>query len=75
MFLSVVSLPPPMSRTRAELDVDSLLKVLLVLVVVWLATELVGVIFGALAALLELAQSVIAVVILVLVVLWLLDRI
>ena len=73
--MGVVSVQSAMTRARAALDVDGLFRLLLVLFVVWLATEVLGVIFGALAALLELAQSVIAVVVLVLVVLWLLDRI
>jgi hypothetical protein len=64
-----------MSRTRGGLEVEDLLKLLLVLVVVWLALKIVGFVLSAFAALLEIGETVVAVAILVLVVLWLLDRI
>jgi hypothetical protein len=64
-----------MRPTRAAVEVEDLLKIVLVLVVVWLALEIVdgfldvlGWLFGPLRGLLGLA-------VLLLIVLWLLDRI
>lgn len=57
---------------RGKLDVDGLLKIVLVLVVVWLALEILGefvnLLFGSLA-------PIVGLVVLVLIVLYLLDRI
>ncbi|WP_436925550.1 DUF7554 family protein [Halosimplex amylolyticum] len=58
--------------TRADLDVETLLKIVLVLVVVWIAIEILdaalSIVFGPL-------KSVFGLIIVVLIVLWLLDRI
>lgn len=59
-----------MPPERAALDVDDLLKIILVLVIVWLAievvTEFLGFLFGPLS-------SVIGLVLLVVLVLWYFD--
>jgi len=73
--LSVVSQPVGMSRARGGLDTDSLLKLVLVLVVVWLALEVLEAFVGALAAVLGLARPFIGLVVVALIVLWLLDEI
>lgn len=57
---------------RAELEVESLLKIVLVLVVVWLALQILGEFVNTLAA---LVGPVIGLLIAALIVLWLLDRI
>ena len=57
---------------RAAIDVETLLKVVLVLVVIWLVLEIVG---SFLRVILGPLPEVIGVVIVVLIVLWLLDRI
>ncbi|AXG05566.1 hypothetical protein DU500_03455 [Haloplanus rubicundus] len=61
--------------SRAAVEVEDLLKVVLVLVVVWLALEIVGEVFDLFVGLLNLFPTVIGVLIVVLIVLWLLDRI
>lgn len=61
---------------RAALDTDTLLKLVLVLVAVWLVLEIVGFIIGALFGVFgRLFRSVLGLAILVLIVLFLLDRI
>jgi hypothetical protein len=60
--------------SRAAVEVEDLLKVVLVLVVVWLALEIVGEVFDLFVGLLNLFPTVIGVLIVVLIVLWLLDR-
>jgi len=64
-----------MSRTLGGFDTGSLLKLVLVLVVVWLALELLETFVGVLAAVLGIARPLLGLLILALVVLWLLDRI
>jgi len=59
---------------RAELDVDTLLKILLVLVVVWIALEVVGEILGLFAWLLGPLQPLLGLALVVLIVLYLTDR-
>jgi len=54
--------------TRADLDVQTLLKLVLVFVLVWVALEVLELVLGPLTPLFGL-------VIVVLIVLWLLDRI
>lgn len=56
---------------RGALEAEDLLKLVLLLVVVWIALEILGEIIG----LLGLIPNVLGIVIIVLVVLWLLDRI
>lgn len=59
---------------RAELDVDTLLKVVLVLIVVWIGLEIVEGIFGILGFLLGPFQPLLGLVVIVLIVLWLTGR-
>lgn len=61
--------------TRGELDVEDLLRLVLVLVVVWLALEIVGGVLGILADLLGPLRPLLGVVVVALIVLWLLDHI
>lgn len=56
---------------RAALEVETLLKVVLVLVVVWLALEVVG---GVVRLVLGPLPEIIGLLVVVLIVLWLLDR-
>jgi hypothetical protein len=59
---------------RAELEVEDLLKVVLVLVVVWLALAILRGIVGTTLEILELLEPFIALIAAALIVLWLLDR-
>jgi len=59
---------------RAAVEVEDLLKIVLVLVVVWLALEIVGEVFDLFVGLLNLLPTVVGLLIVVLIVLWLLDR-
>jgi hypothetical protein len=61
--------------TRASLEVEDLLKLVLVLVVAWLALEVVGEVLDLFASLLGLFRPLIGLIVVVLIVLWLLDRI
>lgn len=61
--------------TRGEIDVEDLLKLILVLVVIWLVLEIVGGVLGVLGHLLGPLRPLVGVVVLALIVLWLLDRI
>ena len=67
-------LPSP-GTDRAELEVEDLLRVVLVLVVVWLVLEIIGGILGILGELLGPLRPLIGLAVIVLIVLWLLDRI
>ena len=58
---------------RADIDVDTLLKI--VLAVVWLALEIVGEILGVFSALFAPFSSLLGLTLIVLIVLYLLDRI
>lgn len=60
---------------RADIDVDTLLKIVLVLAVVWLALEIVGEILGVFSALFAPFSSLLGLTLIVLIVLYLLDRI
>lgn len=60
--------------SRAAVEVEDLLKVVLVLVVVWLALEIVGGVFDLFVGLLNLLPTVMGVLIVVLIALWLFDR-
>lgn len=59
----------------AKLDVDDLLKIVLVLVVIWLILEIAGEILQLTFGLLGPLQPIIGLIVLILIVLWLLDRI
>ena len=56
---------------RATVEVETLLKVILVLVIVWLALEILG---GVVRFVLGPLPEIVGLVIVVLIVLWLLDR-
>jgi hypothetical protein len=60
---------------RADIDVDTLLKVVLVLAVVWLVLEVLGELLGALAWLLAPLPKLFGLALIVLIVLYLFDRI
>lgn len=60
---------------RAKLDVDTLLKLILVLVAIWLAVSIVSDIVGTFTHILGPFSNVLGLVVLLLIVLWLLDRI
>jgi hypothetical protein len=60
---------------RGSIDAETILQVILVLILVWLAIEIIDVVFGFLGALLWPVTNIIVLIIAVLIVLWLLDRI
>jgi hypothetical protein len=67
-----------MDRTdadRADVDVDDLLKLILVLAIVWLLVEIVGTVLNLTFALVDAISPLLAVVIVVLIALRLTDRI
>jgi hypothetical protein len=59
---------------RAAIEVETLLKIILVLAVVWLALEVLELFVETLAFVLEALPKLLGVAIIVLVVLYLLDR-
>ena len=64
--------PPAMDR--AKLDVDTLLKILLVLILVWIGLEIVGEVLGLFAAILGPLQPLLGLLLVALIVLYLLDK-
>lgn len=64
-----------MRGTRAAVEAEDLLKVVLVLVVVWLVLEVVGEVLDIFTALLGPFRPLLGLAVVVLIVLWLLDRI
>ena len=58
-----------------NLDVEDLLKIVLVLVLVWIVIEIISEVLGLFAWLLGPFRPLLGLVIVVLIVLWLLDRI
>jgi len=62
-----------MTLDRASIEAETLLKVVLVLVVVWLALEIVGEVLDLFAFLLGPLRPLVGLVVLALIVLWLLD--
>jgi len=60
---------------RAELEVESLLKIVLVLVLIWIALEVISEVLGIVSWLLGPLQPILGLVLVALIVLWLLDRI
>lgn len=63
-----------MTDTRGELEVESLLKIVLALVAVLLVLEIVGTVLGSIASLLGPFVLVVQLAIAAMIVLWLLDR-
>jgi Na+/alanine symporter len=59
---------------RAKLDAESLLKIILVLVVVWLVFQIVHEVLGVLSTIVPFS-NLIGLIIVLLIALWLLDRI
>ncbi|KAB1192858.1 hypothetical protein GJR96_05125 [Haloferax sp. MBLA0076] len=64
-----------MRTNRGALEVDDLLKLVLVLVLIWLVLEIIGEILGLFTALLGPFRPLLGLVVAALIVLWLLDRI
>jgi Ca2+/H+ antiporter len=60
---------------RGDLEVESLLRILLVLVVVWIVLEIVGEVMDIAATTLGAIRPFLGIIVVVLIVLWLLDRI
>lgn len=60
---------------RAAIDVEDLLKIILILVIIWIALEIVGQLVETGLDLLGPFRPLIGLLILVLIVLWLIDRI
>jgi hypothetical protein len=60
---------------RGSIDAETILKIILILILVWLAIEIIDMVFGLLGALLWPVTNIIVLVIAALIVLWLLDRI
>jgi hypothetical protein len=60
---------------RGKIDVDTLLKIVLGLVVVWLVLEILGEILGILAFILGPLSNLLGIVVVILIVLYLFDRI
>ncbi len=78
VFLPVAVVAPAMDRTdtdRADVDVDDLLKVILVLAIAWLLLEIVDTVLDLTFALLDAIPTLLAIVIVVLIALRLADRI
>ena len=59
----------------AKLEVDDLLKIVLVLVAVWLILEIAGTVLKITLGLLGPLRPLLGLIVLVLIVLWLVDRI
>ena len=64
--------PPAM---RAKLDVDTLIKIVLVLVAIWLALSIVEEFVGTLAHILSPFSNLVGLAVLLILVLWVFDRI
>lgn len=60
---------------RGDIEVETLLKIVLVLVVLWLGLEVLESVLGLLSWILAPLKPLIGLLLLVLIVLWLLDRI
>lgn len=63
-----------MMDSRADVEVETLLRIALVLVIVVLVLELLSMLISGLASLLGFLQPLILLAVAVLIVLWLLDR-
>lgn len=69
-------MPPPGMSTRALMDAETVLKILLAIAVVWIGLQLLRlVISGIIATVILVAKLAIAVGFVVLIVMWLTDRI
>ncbi|MFB6197828.1 MAG: hypothetical protein ABEI52_06105 [Halobacteriaceae archaeon] len=63
------------ANSRASLQVEDLLKVVLLLIAVWLVLEIVATILKITLGVFELLQPFIGIILLILIILWLFDRI
>ena len=59
---------------RGEMDVESLLRIVLLLVVVWIVLEIVSEVLGILGFVLGPLRPLLGIAVVVLIVLWLTDR-
>ena len=59
---------------RGKMDVESLLRIILILVVIWIILEVVGGILGILGELLGPLRPLLGLLVVALLVLWLTDR-
>ena len=60
---------------RAKIEVETLLQIILILVVIWLALQIIDATLGILGALLAPLSGVFGLIILIVIILWLLDYI
>lgn len=60
---------------RGEIEVETLLQIILVLILAWLALELIDLTFNVLGTVLGPFTNIFGLIIAALIVLWLLDRI
>ena len=66
--------PPWSDAGRGKMEVESLLRIILVLVVIWIVLEIVGGILGILGELLGPLRPLLGLIVVALLVLWLTDR-
>ncbi|MFB6154871.1 MAG: hypothetical protein ABEJ22_03180 [Haloferacaceae archaeon] len=64
-----------MPPSRAAIEVEDLLRIVLVLVVVWIVLEILGEVLNVLSWLFSPLRPLLGLVVVALIVLWLLDRI
>jgi len=64
-----------MFDNRGDIDVEDLLRIVLLIVLVWIVLEIVGLVFSAIGTLLGPFQPLLGLLIVALIILWLLDRI
>lgn len=60
---------------RAKIEVETLLQIILILVVIWLALQIIDATLGILGTLLAPLSGVFGLIILIVIILWLLDYI
>jgi hypothetical protein len=60
---------------RANIDIETLLQIILLLVIIWLVLRIVDMAFGILGAILSPLSNIFGLLIVVVIVLWLLDYI
>ncbi len=65
---------PSSGPDRGNIEVESLLRIVLVLVVIWLVVEVIGGILGILGELLGPLRPLLGLLVVALLVLWLTDR-
>jgi hypothetical protein len=65
----------PRAMDRAAIDTDTLVRIALILVVLWLALEVLDSVLGMLGRVFWFLQPLLGLVLVVILILWLLDRI